>query len=752
MEAQPKRRRLPALLERVTTKVSSKTNLGLSDDSPSSRKAEVDHEHAQDEKRESRLGRLGRGIRRWRAKRRKSHGELQRMPHAPFPQKLTPSEESVSVHDGPPQTQEIVSQETSTDPTALQEKSIEKTTPEENIETPEPATQKEITPKQKVPESTAQKDGRTQKDPQPKAIVPFETIQNEALQRQHLPRAVIPAEKEDIPEPIITLPTGYSPLVWSEIAPQVKVTKDRVVVFMRARRHAYEFARSISEDGRAYWTDASHRYLKFPGEDSSHHGGIAVAHRLSKSQWKIYSAHVTGLSNTSDLEKLAILLALQRAVRDREAELRGNQNDMDERPVFKVCSDSLSALAWIEKAISLGIAIRRAAHKLEGTADDANDLNGLLTLSAELELSGVYRFDDYTCPEKTFTASIGRRVLEDYYKLRKLGLVEFHWVPAHTGLLGNEIADEAASIACLWYAKAAPRLGQGIGLVMPLRVLESRGRLQPGSRPTDMMALQTLEGAKDLWTVLMVEGSKRPTMVQSANQVRTITSPGDVQSMKHVLPPPTSCANGIIDSGMVSMSTTVEGWTQRHMNQQTDMALQAIYTTNPGLQFVPHEPGLTAEAKISRISRGQGKKNCGIPAHHTTECSDKLSEQKQVKRRCAYCGKTQHDTRECFEMFPEQKQARPKAYRRWAGRAHLEKVSPGAFSLMSRLHPQLKGVSCRADMSQYMLGRAGLGHDLTALPTYRTIKFPVKRPEAEFSDQIASQYRHFLLAKYEWPQ
>lgn len=69
-----------------------------------------------------------------------------------------------------------------------------------------------------------------------------------------------------------------------------------------------------------------------------------MTRRLNQIQWQINSAHVAGLSGVSDLERLAILVALQTAVRDREAELRGAQTGTGDRPVFKICSDNQPTL------------------------------------------------------------------------------------------------------------------------------------------------------------------------------------------------------------------------------------------------------------------------------------------------------------------------------------------------------------------------------------------------------------------------
>lgn len=401
----------------------------------------------------------------------------------------------------------------------------------------------------------------------------------------------------------------------------------------------------------------------------------------------------------------------------------------------------------------MGNAIRRASQKLEGTADDGDDLSGLLTLCTELDRSEAYRFNEYIRSEQTFKTSIGRRILGEYYKLLKMGFVEFHWVPAHCGLLGNEIADMAAGIACRWYMRVAPRPGHGVGIVMPLMIRESRGMLHPESRPTNSMALRILDGARHLWTVLAIEGSRIPTWEQLALPVRGITNPSGMQPLKDIAPPPTSFANGTAGSGWASMPTSVKGGIERSRNQQTDMTKQTIPMEAPVPQLVSNGPVITVnQRKVTRgYKGGRGISEGGIPENGTTECPGSLPKQKPVRMRCAHCGRADHPIKECFHIYPEQKQVRVRAYKRWPDRAELERVAPGAFSLMSRLHPRLKHVSCWGDTSRYMLGRAGRGRDLVFLPTYRSIKFLVKRQYADFADQIASQNRHFLLAKYEWP-
>ena len=46
---------------------------------------------------------------------------------------------------------------------------------------------------------------------------------------------------------------------------------------------------------------------------------------------------------------------------------------------------------------------------------------------------------------------IVQRVIEEIEKLRKDGyVIELHWVPAHMGIAGNELADKAAKEATGW--------------------------------------------------------------------------------------------------------------------------------------------------------------------------------------------------------------------------------------------------------------------------------------------------------------
>ncbi|ROV91910.1 hypothetical protein VPNG_09771 [Cytospora leucostoma] len=412
---------------------------------------------------QSRLGKFGRGIRRWRVKRTKPRSEAQRMPHAPSPKDFTLSEETIAVDDVPSQSYKNETPEE----ISLQDVVLEETSIEKDIEMSVSIIQEELRPTPTSSESVTPQEIAVQ-ETSTRAVAsgdlaPYDAVPNMTC-RQDAQEGTSSVEKECIREPTNTisrsLPTGYSSLNWAEVIPPVEVVEDKVVVFKQNMGHARTFAKSLLND------------------------------KLEDKQWNVQSAHVAGLAGIDRLETLAILLALQWARQVRETELKLIQDGSDERPVFRVCSDSMAALLWLKKAISLGIAVRKAAQKMTG---DTDDLAGLLTLSTVLDKCEPVRFSDYSCPESNFTSAIGRRTLEEYYKLCKLGSVEFHWVPAHRGLTGNEIADKEAGIACQWYANAAPQVGQGVGIFLPLKIREFRGGWKREPQPTDGIALQTLE-------------------------------------------------------------------------------------------------------------------------------------------------------------------------------------------------------------------------------------------------------------------
>ncbi|KAK7747297.1 hypothetical protein SLS53_001550 [Cytospora paraplurivora] len=423
------------------------------------------------------------------------------MPHAPSPKKLTLSEETIPVDDVPSQT----SKNETSDETPLQDVTLTETTVQEDTERSVSIIKEEVSPTRTIFEPTIPQ-GIAIQETSTRAVASKDLAPCEAVAdgtcRQDDQQKSSPVEKEGVREPTDTisrpLQTGYTSLIWAEVIPPDEAVEDKVVVFKKNRGHARTFAKSILND------------------------------KLEDKQWNVKSAHVAGLAGIDHLETLAILLALQWARQDRETELGLIQNGSDEHPVFTVCSDSMAALLWLKKAIGLGIAVRNAAQKM---TDGADDLAGLLTLSTILNKCEPVRFSDYSCPERNFTSAIGRRTLEAYYELCKLGDVEFHWVPAHRGLIGNDIADKEAGIACQWYADVAPQVGQGVGLVMPLKIREFRGGWKREPQPTDVMALKTLEDARNRWVVLTTKSTREAMTGQTTIPIETMTSPADVTKL-----------------------------------------------------------------------------------------------------------------------------------------------------------------------------------------------------------------------------
>lgn len=262
---------------------------------------------------------------------------------------------------------------------------------------------------------------------------------------------------------------------------------------------------SSSSNMRVYWADASHR----KGKADVHHGGIAVARRQG-THWTVQSAYVTGLARSGVLEQLAVLTALKEALRDTATAPGGS---------VVIFSDSNETLAWLEKALTLCAAIQAAAGELQATGDHAH------TLVSFTKAYGYLKVDRYHTVRGCVKDTIGLRILAAYSTLVRRGLaVAFHWVPAHAGIEGNEVADVWASHASLWFMCAAPRPKAGSTdevLVMPLGMVEfdepwRRGCQRLSIRPTADHARQILQDLKPLRYALTVDPATEDAMEKTA--------------------------------------------------------------------------------------------------------------------------------------------------------------------------------------------------------------------------------------------
>lgn len=249
---------------------------------------------------------------------------------------------------------------------------------------------------------------------------------------------------------------------------------------------------------------------------------------------------------------------------------------------------------------------------------------------------------------------------------------------------------------------------------MPLKAREFRRGWKREKPPTDVMALQTLEGNKDQWAVLTTESTRKAMTGQATTQLGTMTSPVGVQPGGRLSPHPVYCANETSISGSVSVTseTVYHEKVTCKTNRATSTAVRrrmknaSLLQSNTALKV---ESTAAKDARVSIVGRQS------IPSSPGPTVEQKTA--RRLRRRCTHCGKPTHPSQECFERLPEMKQVHPGRYSRWAALHRREEVMPGAFALVALLHPQLKGTSCQGDISRYMLGRVGLGHDLVALLT-----------------------------------
>ncbi|KAG6363738.1 hypothetical protein INS49_008841 [Diaporthe citri] len=695
---QPKGR-LKAFFKHATIRISSTKDHGFPNDSASTHSIDDDGRSQRSSisgKKDSKLRRIGRGIREWRSKRKRLRGDTQ--------------------------------QRTSF---ALEGKSFsssEASLPEGSFEDEDFSDEDELVNRlgDHAPEAS-----EAWRREAPDEKLPCEIIHEEVAVRQSarehvtskaIERQTQSGKEETLPQTSITLPPPppiYSSLVLPDLAPRDGNLKPKGIVFRRDRKGASDFAQRTLSSEPALWTDASHRPVGLKSCDPEHHGGIAVAQKLDQ-RWTVHSAYTSGVTDSMQLESLAILMALQMAAQEK------GSGTLGEGTVY-ICSDSDFSLQYIEK--------------------------GLIRLSEQLDRWEVSRFSDYHRPEKNLAAEIGRRILKQYYELRRLGAwVELHWVPAHSGVPGNEIADRVAMLSRWWLAKVAPRPAQGTGLVMPLKVLtfdEPWTRYCPHKgqpQYSTYMALQLLEETKNLHVVISTKA------IGPATRNTAIVGPDGLalqpasKSTCRLFQPPS--AHPFPQEGIPQKVIPLEGISQESIAQEIipedivpeevvpeesipleDIPLEVVPLEVVPLEVVPlevvplevvSEEGIPEEVVPEEIIPEYGEAKGPIPQPPPLSPQPKVRREKQSKKRpaafenllCVHCWHKGHLIHQCFEKFPEQKVAFPQRYARYVGRPRLEKVIPGAFHNIARLHPQLMPQAIHGQDSRCMVGRVGISPHL----------------------------------------
>lgn len=721
---QPKGR-LKAFFKHATIRISSTKDPGFPNDSASAHSIDDDGRSQRSSisaKKDSKLRRIGRGIREWRSKRKRLRGNT--------------------------------GQRTSFNLEGKSFSSSEASLPQVSFDDEEFSDEDELLDRSDDHAHEASEAWRREapEDKLPCEIIHDEVVVKESAREHAISRAnegQTQSRKEaTLPQTSITLPPPppiYSSLVLpDDLAPRDRSLEPTGIVFRRDRKCAFDFAQSTLSSEPALWTDASHRMVGLKHCDPEHHGGIAVAQKLGQ-RWEVHSAYTAGFKNSMQLESLAILMALQRAAQEKRSGALG------EGTVY-VCSDSDFSLYWIEKDLALNIATRKAVQEQLPFEADVDDLEWESRLSKKLDQRGV---SHHNRPKLAVT--IGQMILEKYYELRQLGAwVEFHWVPAHCGLPGNEIADRVAALSCWWLAKAVPRPAHGTGLVMPLKVLtfdEPWTRYCPHKgqpQYTAYMALQLLEESKSLHVVILTK-SIGPASCNTAIVGNCRVRPGGL-----------ALQEGITQEGIPREGVPGEGVPGEGV---------------PG-EFVPGEivPGeVVPEDGAAKLIPSYPSTRMGSPPNHNTAFElrhvgpipqppsplpQQVRRERQRKKRpsaykkllCVNCWHNGHLIHQCFEKFPEQKVAFPQRFARYVGRPRLEKVMPGAFQNIARLYPQLMSQPIHGQDSRYMVGRVGLSPHLTP---EQCAAWAVRCQAAQMGrDAAAAQsvqdYRQHLRRKYRW--
>ncbi|KAG8157599.1 hypothetical protein KVR01_012641 [Diaporthe batatas] len=650
MDTSQSKGRLRAFLKHASVRISSAKGHDFENDSASAYSIDDDgrsQKSSSTTKKDSKLRRLGRGIREWRAKRRRLQGDAQLASSHALDGKSFSSSEGSFAHD-------------------------RYETDEDLTDEDEPVSGEFDRPE----DHHALEAGEDVRGGFPEKKLQGETIHTEVAMRESTrghhakggPESQArPAKATLVPAPATLLPPpAYSSLAWPDLIPHERVPNSgqNGIVSTRNMKRALQLAQSPLSDRLALWADAS--------RNSQHCGAIAVAHKLDR-------CYTVGVANIAQLESLAILITLQWAVQAMKTSTS--------KDTVYMCSDSAESLRWAEKVLAIATAIREAGQACALEAD-MDGLKCLIRLSDRLNRCKFISLSENNYPEKSLTASIGWRILEQYYELRRLGArVEFPWAPDHSGLTGNHIADGIAKMSCWWLPDASPNseLAQGDAMVVPLKMLtldEPWTRLCPRRgepQYTKELTHRILEDTKSLHLVLSTW--QQPT---AQGHCQRILAPS--QKRRHCVRFVPEASNAIVDTS----ASAIKGGFRPHQNLNSGPQQYVVLTPVPQLP-----PALSQPESEDRTSKKRRKK----PA--------------TTRSRCTHCGNRGHLTHQCFEEFPELKLALPQRYANYKGRERLEKVFPGAFQALARLHPQLMPRPIHGYDSRYMFGRIGILPHLT---------------------------------------
>lgn len=463
METNPTKRRLSAFLSLVIH--------------PNKRESSGQPQHVETPKKEGRLRRLGRGIRRWRHSRNKDGSAQEACPyrHSKTSTAFSSSDGTLSIH-----CQGI----TSNDPKVV-DLHAEQDEQEDAI---------------LIVDDAVLHDTDTHEE----AIIPSSAVETDAVDDtipgssvvDDIVMAASPVEGDlDVArEAPITI--DNKALEATESVPDVSTALSTPrCVYIRKRKEAKHFATSIMSSSSTnlpnkvvFWTDASLR----KAQNNQVRGGTSVAQRQG-GHWRVEYAHVVGTNSTAMLEALAILTALKIALHD----CCGTESIL-------ILSDGQTCLTWLKKELELFPAMEQTIKELQATKCYAR---------AAVFFSQAFTFqrlDRYSANDLQIELCL--QILEAYSKLRQLGTtVEFHWVPGHSEVVGNVIADQWAFNACLWFADVTVSVNDREVLVMPLEPLkidepwsENCERLSK-QRPAVTLLPQVLEDVKHSQFTLKAE-------------------------------------------------------------------------------------------------------------------------------------------------------------------------------------------------------------------------------------------------------